>query len=190
MGLPVVGGRLEKTAPLPGWVLRGKATSRISMAPSGAELGSPGLEPGTPELGCCVCGVGGSLRGSGGGQWVAAMQGQISSSSLEHQAQVGELRVPLGCAASHGTSPFSQARAPVFAHPPSCPPCCHGPRRRQWQVKAEPRGAACSALHGCSCMAAACMLLGWPVAGQQGSPGHGGVGGLSCLQWGTYVGNS
>lgn len=26
------------------------------MAPSGAELGSPGLEPGTPELGCCVWG--------------------------------------------------------------------------------------------------------------------------------------
>lgn len=63
------------------------------MAPSGAQLGWSHL-PGTPELGWCVWRVGGSVRGSEGGQWVAAMQGEISPSSLEQQTQVGELGVP------------------------------------------------------------------------------------------------
>lgn len=58
-----------------------------------------------------------------------------------------------GCAAS----PWCLALQPgtccgVSAHPPSCPPCCRGLRRRQWKVKPRraPAHAACSALHGCT----------------------------------------
>lgn len=69
----------------------------MDVAPTGAELGSPGPEP--PALcpragGCCVPGAGSSVMGSGGGQRLAAVQEEISPSPSEHRALPGELGVP------------------------------------------------------------------------------------------------
>lgn len=125
---------------------------------------------------------------------MAAMQGEISSSFLEHQAQVGELGVPPRlCCQPMAPVPSARRVLLCLCSPPFLPAMLPWPEETSVAGKgplAEPRGAACSALHGCSCMAAARMALGWPVAGRQGSLGHGGVGGLSFLPWGTYVGNS
>lgn len=95
---------------------------------------------------------------------MAAMHGEISSSSLEHLAQVGELGVPprLCC---QPVAAVPSARSCVFAHPLSCLPCCHGLRRRRWQVKAcWPSPVV---LHALLCMAApAWLLLVWHWDGQ------------------------
>lgn len=113
------------------------------------------------------------MRGSKGGQWVAAMQGEINSSSLEH----GELGVPPGLSCQPMAPVPSARHVPLcLCSPPFLPAMLPWPEETSLAGKgplAEPRGAACSAL---LCMAAPAWLplVWWCWNGQDGK-GHQGT---------------
>lgn len=76
------------------------------------------------------------MRGSGGGQQVAASQAGISPPPSDQRGLPGELRVPPASVVLPGhpwlcRQPAAAAlqlgtRSGVSAHPTSCLPCCHG----------------------------------------------------------------
>lgn len=90
---------------------------------------------------------------------MAAMQGEISSSSLEHQPRWVSSGCPLAVLPAMAPVPSARHVLLCLCSPPFLPAMLPWPEETSVAGKGRARGAACSALHGCSCMAAACMLL-------------------------------